>query len=338
MDNTLVCIENIDSISKAIEITKECKTMDKWPCDKGYTISGPTYKFPFGIWFRGQSKSGWDLIPSVFRKDNDRLYDETSLFYHFQLRSPEFRHDHHSVFDWLGLMQHYKAPTRLLDWTENLLVALYFATCEPEYDEYDGAIFVLNARLLNYFADMPTSTHKRAGIHVPESFNVVIRSLMSSCREMQQIFKSKSLSICEETDCPASELIDMLIKKYCDTPLNPLADSTDVIDRLRKPVSVFPYRSNGRLHAQSGTFTIHGGKMYPKNPGTEKADIPEPIHLHEFNKDEFNNDRFLKKFIIANKDGKRKIRKELEALGIHKGSLFPELDYQSQYMKEIWLT
>ena len=31
---------------------------------------------------------------------------------------------------WLCLMQHFRSPTRLLDWSENLLVALYFAVSE----------------------------------------------------------------------------------------------------------------------------------------------------------------------------------------------------------------
>ena len=31
------------------------------------------------------------------------------------------------LLGWLCVMQHYRAPTRLLDWSENLLVALYFA-------------------------------------------------------------------------------------------------------------------------------------------------------------------------------------------------------------------
>ena len=40
-------------------------------------------------------------------------------------------------------MQHYGAPTRLLDWTQSPYVAVYFAV-ESEWDE-DGAVFLVHA-------------------------------------------------------------------------------------------------------------------------------------------------------------------------------------------------
>ena len=45
------------------------------------------------------------------------------------------------------MMQHYGAPTRLLDWTENILVAAYFAVQENEEDP--GEIWVISPQRLN---------------------------------------------------------------------------------------------------------------------------------------------------------------------------------------------
>jgi hypothetical protein len=46
-------------------------------------------------------------------------------------------------------MQHYRLPTRLLDWTESPIVALYFAVANGKRDGQDGALWALDPFLLN---------------------------------------------------------------------------------------------------------------------------------------------------------------------------------------------
>ena len=51
---------------------------------------------------------------------------------------------------WLFLMQHYGLPTRLLDWTDSPLIALYFAIKDKTTDDEDGVIYGLMPTELNH--------------------------------------------------------------------------------------------------------------------------------------------------------------------------------------------
>src|SRR6185436_8134262 len=106
----------------------------------------------FGLWFRGHAQLHFKLVPTILRESigqTGNYIDEVSLTRHFKAMNPDAAPANDSDFDWLVTMQHYLTPTRLLDWTENLLVALYFAVRNPGDDQEDAAIWILNARRLN---------------------------------------------------------------------------------------------------------------------------------------------------------------------------------------------
>ena len=106
----------------------------------------------YRMWFRGQSDYSWGLVPSVQRKDgmgeHYEQYITTNFMIHTMRLNPSVpqRYDRAS---WLTLMQHYGLPTRLLDWSESPLVALYFALSSDEDAKADAAVWVLNPMKLN---------------------------------------------------------------------------------------------------------------------------------------------------------------------------------------------
>src|SRR5579871_3506883 len=83
------------------------------------------------LWFRGEENEfKYPLCPTIYRPKNndprksiDELLDlEFDLFEEFWRRGLPLSNWHSNLtdqhWDWYYLMQHYGAPTRLLDWTD----------------------------------------------------------------------------------------------------------------------------------------------------------------------------------------------------------------------------
>lgn len=91
------------------------------------------------LWFRGHEYSHYNLEPNIFRQaayqyNAGKTYSNNHLredyrYQHFMSRNfdkTDYR-EPHSVFEWHEIMQHFFSKTRLMDWSESLLVALEFA-------------------------------------------------------------------------------------------------------------------------------------------------------------------------------------------------------------------
>lgn len=100
---------------------------------------------PENLWyFRGVSNSKYALVPKIARPTSRKSYDERLekyLLEEFQRTSrPHLSFHPQTELEWMALAQHHGLPTRLLDWTTNPLVALYFAVCDENVAS-DAAIY-----------------------------------------------------------------------------------------------------------------------------------------------------------------------------------------------------
>ncbi|MCM0148652.1 FRG domain-containing protein [Photobacterium galatheae] len=119
---------------------------------------GPEYVF------RGVTDQSHKLIPSLGRGIEDGVYGDISSVEHelnkeFKRLSAPVLSTYDTPktdFEWLFLAQHYGLPTRLLDWTSNPLVALFFAV--EKDDDTDGMVYATKQMVTDQYEDYDPTT------------------------------------------------------------------------------------------------------------------------------------------------------------------------------------
>lgn len=106
----------------------------------------------WGPWFRGHSVSSWPLRPKLYRytptERNVRIIED-ELRQEFIMRAPSLTTEKVvNAWDWYFVMQHSGCPTRLVDWTEGALIALYFAVRDGGTGS-DAAVWAIDPWWLN---------------------------------------------------------------------------------------------------------------------------------------------------------------------------------------------
>ncbi len=245
--------------------------------------------------YRGHANKDYQLIPGLFRKQEDKSDKSGSSATNFTYLSYGsenevlhcFMHEARNYINisekeicrWAEYAQHYGVPTRFLDWSKNPLVALYFA-CRDQTDK-DGKVWLLHSK--NYDDNYPRENETLRG------------------KTRQEI---------------AEGLIKNIVK--CDTPL-----------------LYTPFYVDSRMSAQSSYFMVWGDnkesfeqqfadyKYRMQLPATDNGTRMYGEHEME---------AFLFSFIIP-ADRKQYLLRELDTVGINEKTLFPGLDGIGRYVE-----
>lgn len=255
--------------------------------------------------FRGQSFYGWPMKPKIFRKGFNIYENEGQAIRDVISLHPKEFDDDKTMFDRLVRMQHFGLPTRLLDVTINPLVALWFASEKYTYDGDNTNIrrVAQGGRLTAYF--VPVERQKYY-----DSDTVSCLSNLANLRidQKDEIFKiatsSTQVGLFNE-----QVVVDYLF--YHIGMEKPHFRKLIKPEDLLFPLYVKPKLNNKRIIAQSGAFLIYGARDY--TPSTNPIPIPA-------------------RSVFIPSSAKERIRQELETLGIHESTIFPDIERTSKFV------
>jgi truncated hemoglobin YjbI len=169
-----------------------------------------TSQFEENVLFRGQANVEWPLVPSIARLSsaNDSSYlqklggwsklEQDIMMRFMRHASPLLHKEPHNYIEWLVLAQHHGLPTRLLDWTQNSLIALYFALSTE--NENESVIWTIDPKYV-YSINIDLKNLEQLQVYFPTNIDPKLVS-QKGCFTLQPLPKdSKSfVPLQDDTD------------------------------------------------------------------------------------------------------------------------------------------
>ncbi len=263
-------------------------------------------------YYRGQANNKWALMPKIARSQRSQI-NETKLIKKIMNMHPtEF--EGLNYFNILAKLQHFGAPTRLLDFTENPFIALFFACKNDKYENEDGEIFFTIKDDLE--------------IRNSQSFETNLMSFLSFCGIYDLIaycIRPKKLSFTHFSEAiylSNSYLLSsfIAIKEYLKNINKSFIN--EVYSRIIDYKLVLPEMLNERLIRQKGLFLLCSNKIETIIENDNMVDFFIEETLEDL-KEKIINKMEMK--IIIKSCGKQKLLEQLNLMGINRLFLFPDL-------------
>ena len=299
INNNIGCISDYLSIISELNNSYTTQGMSNTPCSCKFL-------------YRGISNKEYMLIPAILRETHDigitindfidnKKYttysSEKDILRDFISQACAYIKEDPTqcLFKWAEYAQHYGVPTRFLDWTDNPLVALYFACKEdkPDYKQKENegiggkhaAVWMLHLHNYRRFANRDNnndSSDQKKKFTIYEAIN--------------KIYEKEIL--------------------------------------FEYPLVYRPYYADLRMSAQSSMFMVWGRKEEPFDSFFSKDNRmrsnKDDDGSRGFGTKQF--DEMIFDFHIFS-DRKQPILRELDLCGINERTLFPGLDGTGRYIE-----
>jgi len=280
---------------------------------------------PFNLfWFRGEScdYKETSLVPSAYRdlivkanaekkkgvysfgNDPSYSYIEMNLRADFDRKAQRYiqlKSMENTAWNRYFLMQHYNVNTRLLDWTEDAIKALFFAVKDTDQkNAEDAKVWILQPFELNLF------TFKK--LFNCEIKNPVIPPLSNDIDKRQDLLDENVKIRLEE-----------LTRRYLTMDF----DNDNNIDKKNYyPIAIYPPFGDDRMAAQKSCFTIFGNEINGLRDIIELQDSCSSS----------SSDKIIDEIVIDG-ESKKKMLNQLRLIGIDDSSIYPDLDGLGKSLK-----
>lgn len=243
------------------------------------------------IFYRGQADSTWAVAPGIFRKEEIGVSsNESTVLFQARKQAWQYVSDCHSELEQMVKFQHAGLNTRLLDFTSNPLVALYFACVGKEQKCKDGCVY----------------------IHTPSS----------NTNSDVNIAKLMAKIVFNEINNIEDKRIERWVEEF---EINTTKDNNGLKSILSRPCFFEGLYNNKRIAAQRGAFlmaplcTKMKDKEYWLTP-KEKFDYRNMVY-------ENKNKVIFEEYALIDCCAKEKILQELSCLGFDESTLFPDMPH-----------